>query len=197
MCSLYNIYTMNIITSVHRPSTGSKSLLIAVHIYSNDVKVQYFKIPTLVIVLLFKEKLSSSILLKLTECGSNRWRCNLTEEELEKKTGHTSLSSNKMAHFKYIYIKFLQIKCQTKYCTSQNGKKKKERKQASHESIALRKSQSNVNSPRLKHPNLGTATKQALDGARGRKHLDWYALNLQQHWWRMVTLRLWSARMGH
>lgn len=61
MCSLYNIYTMNIITSVHRPSTGSKSLLIAVHIYSNDVKVQYFKIPTLGIVLLFKEKLSSSI----------------------------------------------------------------------------------------------------------------------------------------
>lgn len=73
-----------------------------------------------------------------------------------------------MAHFKYIYIKFLQIKCQTKYCSSQNGKKKKERKQAPHGSIALPKSQSNVNSPRLKHPNLGTATKQALDGARGR-----------------------------
>lgn len=80
-----------------------------------------------------------------------------------------------MAHFKYIYIKFLQIKCQTKYCSSQNGKKKKERKQAPHGSIALPKSQSNVNSPRLKHPNLGTATKQALDGARGRKHLDWDA----------------------
>lgn len=61
MCSLCDIYTMNIITSVHRLSTGSKSLLIAVHIYSNDVNVQYFRIPTLVIVLLFKEKLRNSI----------------------------------------------------------------------------------------------------------------------------------------
>jgi hypothetical protein len=52
---------MNIITSVHKPSTGSKSLLIAVHIYPNDINVQYFKIPTLVIVWLLKGKLSNSI----------------------------------------------------------------------------------------------------------------------------------------
>lgn len=43
----------------------------------------------------------------------------------EPRTGQTSLSSDKMAHFKYIYIKFLQIKCQTKHCRSQKGKKKK------------------------------------------------------------------------
>lgn len=53
--------TVNIITSVHRPSTGSKSLLIAVHIYSHDINVQYFKIPTFGIVWLSKEKLSNSI----------------------------------------------------------------------------------------------------------------------------------------
>lgn len=37
MYSLYNMYKMNIITFVHKLSTGSENLLIAVHIYSNDV----------------------------------------------------------------------------------------------------------------------------------------------------------------
>lgn len=46
MCSLYNIYTMNIITFVHKLSTGFENLLIAVHIYSNDVEAQYFRTPT-------------------------------------------------------------------------------------------------------------------------------------------------------
>lgn len=37
---------MNIITFVHKLSTGFENLLIAVHIYSNEVLAQYFKIPT-------------------------------------------------------------------------------------------------------------------------------------------------------
>lgn len=37
MYSQYNIYKMNIITFVQKLNTGSENLLIAVHIYSNDV----------------------------------------------------------------------------------------------------------------------------------------------------------------
>lgn len=66
MCSLCDFYTVSIITSVHKPSTGSESLLIAVHIYPSGVNVQYFKIPMPVIVWLLKEKLRMHL------CGSRR-----------------------------------------------------------------------------------------------------------------------------
>lgn len=38
---------MNIITFVHQLSTGFENLLIAVHIYVNEVYTQYFKLPIL------------------------------------------------------------------------------------------------------------------------------------------------------
>lgn len=81
-----------------------------------------------------------------------------------------------MAHFKYIYIKFLQIKCQMKYCRSQNGKKKGG-KQTSFEGkhSLTEKQETQV------HWDLSIQTWELqpskLWWSMREKAPDWYALN--------------------